>query len=253
MDLPRPASHVPNLPLDGAEAAARAPRPRGALLLLVAMAFGFAAEIAHSLLVVPGRGLPSLVAMVELGGGMRHLVFDEGEAFRLLTLAFLHGGFLHAAMNGFCLYALGQRLEPRMGSAAFLALFAVGSVGASLVSMLWIEPRIVAVGASGGILALAGFLGVFAWRQPAYRGRKGDLDLARGLVLATLLIGFTAGLAIGIDNAAHLGGLATGAVLGVLVPGRGGKARVPALLVLAINLAAAATRLDGVARLSGLF
>jgi membrane associated rhomboid family serine protease len=73
-----------------------------------------------------------------------------------------------------------------------------------------------ALGASGGVLGLAGYLWVVAGRRP---------DGAPGWVRREMLslLGSTAAMGLAaftyIDNAAHLGGVATGALLGaVMVP-----------------------------------
>lgn len=98
-------------------------------------------------------------------------VVDAGQAWRLVTSAFVHGGLLHLAMNSATLLALGGGLEPSLGSAAFawaLALLTpltgvlyvgLAAVAAALPAALpgcgpaaWHAP---AVGFSGVLFALA--------------------------------------------------------------------------------------------------
>ncbi|WP_150286240.1 rhomboid family intramembrane serine protease [Rhabdaerophilum calidifontis] len=201
---------VPPVPRAGETVPAPSERPAATIALIAAFGLVYLAELTHSMLLLPELAPPALQSMVLLGAGVRDLVFREGEYFRLLTLGFLHGGALHLGMNALCLFALGRRIEPRIGAGWFLALFILGTIGASLASMLWNPPEIAAVGASGGVMALAGFLGILGLRLPPGRERKIDLDLVRGLVGITLLIGLFAGFLVRIDNAAHLGGLVAG-------------------------------------------
>lgn len=185
--------------------------------LIALFVFVLGGEYLHSFTYFPADEAPSLRSLLLLGAGSRPFVFDLGQYFRLLTLGFLHGSLMHFMMNALCLVALGRQLEPRIGGAWFFALFFLGTIGASLISMLWNGPEVVAVGASGGIMALAAFLGIAALRMPPGIERRTALSLVRGLIIATMLVGFLAGLLLRIDNAAHVGGLLAGSVLGVVI------------------------------------
>jgi rhomboid protease GluP len=239
----RPRWAVPSLPRkreaieDVPPLQAESPRATATIVLIVAFVLVFLLELAHSAILLPGLQAPALETLVLLGGGAGPLVFGNGEYYRLLTLGFLHGGFMHLAMNALCLFALGKRLEARIGARWFLALFFTGTIAASLVSLSWNAPEAVSVGASGGIMAVAGFLGVAGLRLPPGITRKRDLDLARGLIVATLLVGLFAGLILPIDNAAHLGGLAFGSALAFLLrPIWHDPRGAPGLPVLALGL-----------------
>lgn len=252
MNDPRPRWAIPSLPRAGSPrtgdepSPAPAPRPIATIVLIITFVLMFGAEMAHSWLLLPGLRAPALETLVLLGGGMGPLVFEGGEYYRLLTLAFLHGGAVHLAMNALCLFALGARLEARIGPLWFLALFFSGTAAASLVSLSWNAPEAVSVGASGGVMAVAGFLGVAGLRLPEGITRKRDLDLARGLIVATLLVGFFAGLILPIDNAAHLGGLVFGAGLAfVLRPAWPDASGAPGLGALALVITLACLALLG--------
>lgn len=223
MNTPRPRGMVPVLPASRQEDPAgfepqdlEPESPRAGtpvtISLIAVFALVFALELAHSAILLPGLGLPAVQTLQLLGAGVGVLVFEDGQYYRLLVLGFLHAGFAHLIMNALALLAIGRRLEPWIGGRWFLALFFAGTSTASLASMWWNPIEITAVGASGGIMALGGFLGVASLALPPGRERRLNLDLARGLVLATLLVGFFLGLALRIDNAAHLGGLVFGGV-----------------------------------------
>ncbi len=132
-----------------------------------------------------------------------------GEWWRLLTAAFLHGGFLHIAFNMYVLFVLGPTLERVLGHARFVVLYVVAALGGSIASYTFSDPRTVSVGASGAIFGLMGALIV--------AGRRLRWDIRQVLILLAInvVIGF---ISPGVDWRAHFGGLVVGAlVAGVFV------------------------------------
>jgi tetratricopeptide (TPR) repeat protein len=98
-----------------------------------------------------------------------------------------------------------------------VALYLLSGLGASVTSIWW-HPVALGVGASGAIFGVAGglfaFLGLKKVPVP-----KGYLSKNVGSLGALLLYNLLIGAAIArIDNAAHVGGLITGAVIGALLP-----------------------------------
>lgn len=158
---------------------------------------------------------PLALIKVDSAGGD----FLSAEPWRLLTVALVHGSPLHLLFNLFAL-DLGARLVQRLYGTQRLALwYLLGVVGASLASAIW-TPQLPSVGASGGVFALFGVaLGAeWAHRPLVERGVRAALAQIGGLIAINLVFGL--GLNVvggGIDNAAHLGGLALGLLLGVLV------------------------------------
>ncbi len=159
---------------------------------------------------------PLALIKVDSAGGD----FLSAEPWRLLTVALVHGSPLHLLFNLFAL-DLGARLVQRLYGTQRLALwYLLGVLGASLASAIW-TPQLPSVGASGGVFALFGVaLGAeWAHRPLVERGVRAALAQIGGLIAINLVFGL--GLNVvggGIDNAAHLGGLALGLLLGVLVP-----------------------------------
>ena len=148
----------------------------------------------------------------------------DGEWYRIVTGAFLHGGLLHIAFNMYALYILGQLLEPAFGTVRFLALY-FASLFAGSLGVLVFEPNTFAVGASGAVF------GLFAAAFVIARGRRLDSIATQlgALLLINLVITFTIpNIAIG----AHVFGALGGAICGllILVGDRGafGARRVPA-------------------------
>jgi rhomboid protease GluP len=136
--------------------------------------------------------------------------------WRCLTAAFIHVNLLHILMNMWVLAQIGVLSEAAIGGGLFAATYVVTGaagnlVGAALAMMA--HRRGLSAGASGAIMGLFGAATVFAWLT---RQREIATMLAKN-VLFVLVIGFavTAGGAIAVDNAAHVGGLVAGALIGV--------------------------------------
>jgi membrane associated rhomboid family serine protease len=80
----------------------------------------------------------------------------KSEYWRLLTSGFVHASFGHLALNmlSFCFFAF--RLERRIGTPSFLALYLLGMLVGNLGT--WFkhrkEPNYASLGASGAVLAV---------------------------------------------------------------------------------------------------
>jgi len=129
------------------------------------------------------------------------------EYYRLLTAMFLHAGFLHIAFNMLALWVVGPQLEALLGHVRFSVLYLVAGLGGSVASFWFSSPNILGVGASGAIYGLFGALFVVARRL------KFDIRPIAGVIVINVVIGF---VAPGLDWRAHLGGLATGAIVAAL-------------------------------------
>lgn len=132
----------------------------------------------------------------------------EGQWYRLITSAFLHGSFLHIAFNMYVLFVLGPVLERVLGHARFLVLYVVAALGGSVASYVFSDIRTVSVGASGAIFGLMGAL-IVAGRRLRY-----DITQVVILLAVNVVIGF---LAPQVDWRAHFGGLVVGAVVAAIL------------------------------------
>jgi membrane associated rhomboid family serine protease len=157
-------------------------------------------------------------------GAMVPVLVAQGEFWRLVTAMFLHVGILHIAFNALGLYLFGSLVESALGSARFIAIYLISGLCASAASFAFSAPGTVAAGASGAVFGLLG-----AWL--AFNLRRRSLSLAQANIQgALMLIGINLALGFllpGIDNVAHLGGLAAGVVAGLAAEGvgRGSAAR----------------------------
>lgn len=150
--------------------------------------------------------------LIRAGGNFAQRVQD-GEIWRLLTALFLHGGLLHVALNMFALYQAGQVVERLFGRIGFAVVYLGAGLFGNLASLWWRQGA-VSIGASGAIFGVYGALLAYLTIQ---RGSV-PVEVFREMRSGTLgFLGYSlfAGFAIaGIDNAAHLGGLLGGLILG---------------------------------------
>ncbi len=227
-DTPAPASPEEATPIGPARAfVVRSPRRTWAVPLLLVLNTGVyvamvatdiswdqisASELTRSLAeVARAMGFPSRGEILRFGGSHGPYV-AQGDWWRLVTCAFVHIGFAHFVINMTSLFAL-RIVESFYGSAAFLLLYLMCAVGGSACSVLW-HPSAISAGASGALFGLAGALLAFFI---AHRHSIPELffrPVVRNLVLL-LLVNIFIGIVVDeIDNMAHLGGLATGLIVG---------------------------------------
>lgn len=134
-----------------------------------------------------------------------------GQWWRLLTCTFLHGGVMHLLGNMFGLLVAGTVLEPLLGRTRYTLVYIGTGLLASLASIWWYDAT-VSVGASGAIFGLYGVLVAFFITKVFPR----ELFASFGIGIAVFVgINLVMGLAGGIDNAAHIGGLLSGLLAGV--------------------------------------
>lgn len=155
------------------------------------------------------------IYMFEHGAMYPYSVLLDHEWYRLFTSAFLHFGISHLVNNMIMLVCLGSYLERALGSVKYAIFYVISAVGSSLVSMMHMlktDDIAVSGGASGVIFAVIGALLYLVIRN---KGHFEDLTMLRFLIMMglSLYYGFTT---TGVDNAAHLGGLCIGFVLGII-------------------------------------
>ncbi len=139
----------------------------------------------------------------------------EGEYYRLWTVTLLHGSLVHLGFNMYALYLAGPIAERWYGSWQFL-LFYLAFAAAGSVGSFVFGGDIPSVGASGAIFGLLGLLLAANYvHHPVDRQSRGLVGQLGMLILINIAFGFAVQ---GIDNAAHLGGLAAGLFLGALIP-----------------------------------
>lgn len=137
-------------------------------------------------------------------------ILERREWWRLFTAMFVHIGVLHLLFNMWALSLFGPAVENRYGRARFIALYLAAGFLGSAFSMAFSSGDVRA-GASGGVFGILGSWIAFYVRHRSARGAQDQLRSLFFLVGINLFFGFSFG---GIDNFAHLGGLAGGFVAG---------------------------------------
>ncbi|MDZ4799017.1 MAG: rhomboid family intramembrane serine protease [Bryobacteraceae bacterium] len=133
-------------------------------------------------------------------------LIQAGQWWRLLTAGFLHGGILHILMNSWVIFDLGAQAEEFYGTPRYLVLYFLSTIGGFGASLWW-SPSL-SVGASAPLFGLMG-----AMLALGVKNRHTALGSAmRSHYTQWAIWGLAMGLMTGmrIDNAAHIGGLATG-------------------------------------------
>lgn len=184
--------------------------------IFVAILIGFGVEI------VTGAWLDG-ARLAQLGAIVPEYI-RGGEYWRLVTAMFLHGDgtivgdALHLGMNLLALFQLGSLYEVMFGTKRFVFIYFVTGIAASITSALRLEPFGASVGASGAIFGILGAFVFSVLRSPRWRHERAAKNLVAQCVFWIL-----ANIAIGaripqIDNAAHIGGLIAGLLLGAALP-----------------------------------
>lgn len=189
------------------------PTPWALYLLVAANVLVWAMNWAAGL--SPTRPLsPELFAW---GANAASAVVLDGQWWRLLTATFLHGGVVHLTFNMLGLWEAGRQLCRLLGNGQFALIYLASALAGSSASLHQAAQDSVSVGASGAVFGVLGALLTASWH---YRHLVPPTNLRRlwtGLgffVGYSLLHGFTQE---NVDNAAHVGGLACGMLLGLVL------------------------------------
>lgn len=141
----------------------------------------------------------------------------HGEWWRLITPMFLHAplqgqfSFFHIALNMYILWIYGPNVEEAFGHVRFLALYLIAGFTGGAASYAFGSCNSLGVGASGAIFGVVGVLLVYLYRRRTSAFLAAYMRNLLIFVGINLLIGASVA---GIDNFAHIGGLAGGMLLG---------------------------------------
>jgi len=174
------------------------------------------------------QGFPEPV-LATYGAKLNYLIAQYHQWWRFVTPMFIHVNLPHVMINMFSLWMVGPYVEKLYGSAKFVVFWVFSGILSIVASYLTVRPDLAtgvwgrflfksldvpSAGASGALFGLVGVLFVFGikFRRELPEGFKRAFGVGMiPIIVINLLIGF---LGRGfIDNAAHLGGLVTGAAL----------------------------------------
>ena len=132
----------------------------------------------------------------------------QGDWWRLITAAFLHGSLLHILFNMFALWWLGTAVESALGTTRFLLVYFASALAGSAGALID-TPTSAVVGASGAVFGIMGALLVLE-----YMATGSLAGNAMGMIVLNLAFSFAVpGIAIG----GHIGGLIGGILAGIVI------------------------------------
>ena len=213
------------------------------IVLLVANLFVF-------MLMWESSGLTSSVlwqafpepVLIAYGAKLNYLIDAPNyQWWRFIAPMFIHINLFHVLVNMYSLLMVGPLVEKLYGSAKFVVFWIVTGIAGVVGSYMTVRPQLAtgtfarfifksvdlpSAGASGALFGLVGVLFVFGikFRRELPEGFKRAFGTGMlPIILINLFIGFV-GRGF-IDNAAHLGGLFSGAALALAVDYRRPGAR----------------------------
>lgn len=164
--------------------------------------------VVYTVTAVDGRSLMDPVRDSDLAWRMMvhpPAITYSHEWWRLATGALVHLDPAHLLLNLLLIAFIGRELERAHGTTVMAASMLACAVGGGL-AVVWLEPLSVVGGAS-----TIGY-GLFAMLVGLSVSRGSDVRAPIALIVVNLLYSITAG---GVSVSGHLGGLATGAVIGL--------------------------------------
>jgi GlpG protein len=191
--------------------------PLTCLLIVLSIAGYLIAEFDHDLNLLPWLTFfPFQIDPSQGNGSQIQFSLPVREYWRLITPIFLHFSPLHIVFNMLWLWDLGGRVERVQGRWRLLGIVLLIGMGSNIAQATF-EQAAVFGGMSGVIYGLLGY----SWAWGALR-RDPALHVPTPIVvmmvawLLICIVGFTELLGLGsIANAAHVGGLILGLLLGV--------------------------------------
>jgi rhomboid protease GluP len=172
--------------------------------------------------------------LVAYGAKLNYLINSPHyQWWRFITPMFVHINLPHLLVNMYSLWIVGPYVEKLYGSAKFVVFWVVTGIAGVIGSYLSVQPHlataglgrflfkngdVASAGASGALFGLVGVLFVFGikFRRELPEGFRRAFGTGMlPIILINLFIGYV-GRGF-IDNAAHLGGLLSGAALATVV------------------------------------
>ena len=176
-----------------------------------------AANVIYFIVLVSRGDIDHTAYMLRMGANYAPYVFEKHEYWRLISCMFMHFGIAHLASNMFYLGIIGFQLERKTGPLRFFLLYMLSGILASLISAgyhLLTNDIAVSAGASGAVYGLIGaMILLMIRRRDSSMFRR---DLPRTIFLVFFVI-YSSVASSGVDGAAHIGGVLSGALLSLLL------------------------------------
>lgn len=155
--------------------------------------------------------LPIIGDIIFYGGMNINSLVSEGQFWRIFTSIFLHMGFVHLLFNMFSLFLFGPEMEKIAGKARFITIYLLSGVFGNVATFLTQDFGYATIGASGAIFGIFGaFLALVFYTHRTMPQLK---QIILPIVIISVIMTF---LQPDVNVAGHLGGLATGFILGLV-------------------------------------
>src|ERR1051325_3724003 len=171
--------------------------------------------------------------LLSFGAKTNYAIHYDHQWWRFVTPVFIHVNLPHVLINMYSLWVLGPWVEKLYGSGKIVVFWVLTGIAGVVASYLTVipgsRPGLIAsflikyadepsAGASGALFGLVGVLFVFGlkYRRELPEGFKRAFGTG---MLPVILLNLGIGFAFRgfIDNAAHMGGLLSGAALAAIV------------------------------------
>lgn len=144
-------------------------------------------------------------------GAKVNVLINDGEVWRFITAAFLHGGLVHIGFNMMALKVIGIQVEQIYGWKKYLIIYFSSALGGTILSYMF-SPQSISVGASGAVFGLLGAMLVFGVSKKDVIGKSFMMNIIEVIVLNVII-----GISVpNIDNFGHFGGLILGGLTALI-------------------------------------
>lgn len=155
--------------------------------------------------------IPIIGNEIYYGGMNVNYYVSNGQLWRIVTSIFLHGGFMHVFFNMFSLFLFGPEMEKIAGKARFITIYLLSGIFGNVATYFIKELNYATLGASGAIFGIFGaFLALVYYTRRTMPQLK---QVILPIVVISLIMTF---LQPNVNVTGHLGGLATGFILGLV-------------------------------------
>jgi len=180
-----------------------------------------AANLIMFVLMELSGGSANMITLLRHGAAAHYLIFTHGQYYRLITPIFLHIGITHLIFNSMSLILFGARAEKYFGHIRFFIIYIISGISGNLAMVLTSQYS-VGAGASGSIFGIIG--AIFAFTKVRKKNMENFNASSLGImIIIGVLMGFTmSGVPDmpNVANSAHIGGLAAGFLLGLILTKR---------------------------------
>lgn len=139
----------------------------------------------------------------------------RGEYYRVVTAMFLHADTGHLFNNMILAFVVGSMLEKELGHWGYGVAYFLCGIGGNVLSLLYklrFGITVGSIGASGAVFGLDGMLLMLVLLS----GRR-LIDATPVRIIGVIFLSLYSSFGMeSVDNAAHVGGLITGLVIGAI-------------------------------------